>query len=80
MKGKEHYSYFLIKPDGIRYFNEIKQEICEKGFDRVMFLQSKIGKSYRKIYMKNIFKKRTLQKDIEPLLMLKKFYMVIKQL
>ena len=27
MKGKEHYSYFLIKPDGIRYFNEIKQDI-----------------------------------------------------
>lgn len=62
MKGKEHYSYFLIKPDGIRYFNEIKQEICEKGFDRVMFFAvedwEKLQKDlYEKHFQKTDFAK-----------------------
>ncbi len=62
MKGKEHYSYFLIKPDGIRYFNEIKQDIYEKGFDRVIFFAvedwEKLQKDlYEKHYQKTNFAK-----------------------
>lgn len=33
----KHYSYFLIKPDGIKYFREIKEKIANKEFDRVLY-------------------------------------------
>ena len=36
-KINRHYSYFLIKPDGIRKLREISQYIEEKEFDRIIY-------------------------------------------
>lgn len=37
MNKKQHYSYFLIKPDGIRYFKQIREKIESKEFDKVAY-------------------------------------------
>lgn len=33
-----HYSYFLVKPDGVKYLKDIEKKIIEKEFDRAIFL------------------------------------------
>jgi len=48
MDKKQHYSYFLIKPDGIRYFKQIREKIDSKGLEGEAYYEVNNGEKLQK--------------------------------
>lgn len=64
--NKRHYSYFLIKPDGMKYFKEIKENLNSKKFDRILYFAVNDWEKLQKDVYEEHYKKEGFSKAYQP--------------
>ena len=60
-EDSRHYSYFLIKPDGIKYLKEIREHINSKGFDRELYFAVNDWEKVQKDLYEEHYKKESFR-------------------
>ena len=60
-EDSRHYSYFLIKPDGIKYLKEIREHINSKGFDRELYFAVNDWEKVQKDLYEEHYKKESFE-------------------